>query len=512
MFYVPLYFEVLRTRPALVFWLATLAQAALWLVVPLLFYAAPPPDLVQVLAIGHEFPLDGDFGPPLAYWLAEIVFRATGLTGVYALSQVCLIATYWCVFVLGRAIVGATHATLAVLLMVGISVFAVPTPDFGPPILAMPLWAAALLFYWRAVMEGRRAYWYALALAAALVLFTTDAGLILIGALALFTVTSKRGRAAVATLAAWIAMVVLVWALCLHLFWLDRTTGSLTPTLDRLLDPGIAGANTSAWLRLLGLLILAHSGLVVLVVLASGWPRSRIRPAPALPRAPVDPLARSYVTAFALLPAVLATAVAVLLAGGQPVGGTAPLLLLSGLAIIVAAGDSIALHHQRLLGFAWAGLLFVPALFVPAAIVLLPWATGTDLRVAQPAAAMGRFFAESFERRTGRPLAVVSGDERTAALVALAAPSRPSVYFDDEPARSPWVTPQDVRSKGAVVVWPAAATTTEPPPAIKARFPDLVAEVPQTFARPVRGRLPPLRIGWAVIRPSSEPASLGSSK
>jgi hypothetical protein len=151
--------------------------------------------------------------------------------------------------------------------------------------------------------------------------------------------------------------------------------------------------------------------------------------------------------------------------------------------------------------------LVAPAILVPAAIVLLPWTIGTDLAIAQPAAAMGRFFADSFERRTGRPLAIVSGDTRIAALVALAAPSRPEVYFSADPERSPWVTAQDIHEKGAVVVWPAGPTTPEPPPAIKARFPDLIAEVPQTFARPVRGRLPPLRIGWGMIRPASAPAA-----
>jgi hypothetical protein len=151
-------------------------------------------------------------------------------------------------------------------------------------------------------------------------------------------------------------------------------------------------------------------------------------------------------------------------------------------------------------------LLVVPAILVPAAIVLLPWLSGTDLAIAQPAAAMGRFFADSFERRTGHPLAVISGDARIAALVALAAPTRPDVYFTADPERSPWVTAQDIREKGAVVVWPAAPTTPELPPAIKARFPDLIAEVPQTFERRVRGRLPPLRIGWGMIRPASAPA------
>jgi hypothetical protein len=116
---------------------------------------------------------------------------------------------------------------------------------------------------------------------------------------------------------------------------------------------------------------------------------------------------------------------------------------------------------------------------------------------------MGRFFAESFERRTGHPLAVVSGDERTAALVALAAQSRPSVYFVSEPKLSPWVTADDIRQKGAVIVWQAADTNPVPPPEIKAQFPDLVPEVPRSFERPVRGRLPPLLIGWGMIRPAA---------
>ena len=155
MFYVPLYIEALRSRPVLVFWLATLAQAALWIAVPMLFYAAPPGDLAQLLAIGHEFQFDSDVGPPLAFWLAEIAFRLAGLFGVYVLSQICVVTTYWCVFTLGRAIVGPAHAAMAVLLMVGISLFTVPTPDFGPPVLAMALWAVVLLHYWRAVVQGQ---------------------------------------------------------------------------------------------------------------------------------------------------------------------------------------------------------------------------------------------------------------------------------------------------------------------------------------------------------------------
>ena len=52
--------------------------------------------------------------------------------GVYLLSQICIVVTFWAVLALGRAIVGAPHAVMAVMLMAGIAVFSVPTPEFGP--------------------------------------------------------------------------------------------------------------------------------------------------------------------------------------------------------------------------------------------------------------------------------------------------------------------------------------------------------------------------------------------
>jgi hypothetical protein len=503
MFFVPLYIEILRSRPLLLFWGATLAQALIWLVVPMLFYSAPPGDLPQLLAIGHEFQFRGDVGPPLAYWLGEIAFRAGGLFGVYALSQICVVVTYWCVYALGRAIAGPSQAALAVLLMVGISLFAVRTPDFGPPILAMALWAMVLLHYWQAAVLGQRRSWYILGAAAALLLMTSDAALILLGTLVVFIAASNRGRATINAIEPWIVGIVLTVFLFLHLLWLMGTGHSVASSVARLHDATAGRENTLAWLKLLGALVLAHAGAAILVVLASGWPRNFSNPAPVIARAPAAAFAASFVKIITLVPALLATVIAVLMNFPAPVGGAAPLVVLSGLAIIMAAGDSIEIFHQRVVGYAWTGLLIVPALFVPLVLVLLPWTVGTDLRVEQPASAMGRFFAESFERRTGRPLAVVTGDPRTATLVALAAPSRPSVYFDGDPAHSPWVTPDDIRQKGAVVLWVAADTNPAPPADIKERFPDLVPEVPRVFDRPVHGRLPTLRIGWGMIRPGS---------
>ena len=176
----------------------------------------------------------------------------------------------------------------------------------------------------------------------------------------------------------------------------------------------------------------------------------------------------------------------------------APLVLLTALAVVALAPDRIRVAHQRLAAWIWVTMLMLPPLGVAAAIALSPWIYPTELKMTQPAADIGRAFAGNFQSRTGRPLAIVAGDARLASLIALAAPSRPTLYLDATPELTPWVTPQQIAKDGALVVWPAGETRL-PPAAIRERFPGLAAEAPQVFTR--YGRLPPLRIGWAIIPP-----------
>src|SRR6516164_320000 len=502
MLYVSILVELLRSRPALAVWLAALAQALLWTLVPTFFYAGPPGDLPLTLGIGHEFQLGSYLGPPLAFWLAELAYDLAGphLFGVYALSQVCVVITYWAVFQLGRSITGPQHAALAVLLMAGIAAFTVPTPDFGPVILAMPLWALTLLHYWRAVGEGKRAYWLPLAIEAGLLLMTTYVGLVLLALLVIFTLANEHARRALKSYDPLIAAGVAVLAAVPHLIWLVGSGGGLLHVPGGLRTPSAVLGSFVGWLRLIGLILAAHAGLLVLVGLVAGWPWPRRDPAPVIVRHPVDPFARQFVYFFALIPPFAGTLLAVIIGLSGPVGGIAPLIILSGLAVVVASGESITLTRQHVLIAAWFGLLLVPPVMAAASVLVLPW-LNVDLRVGQPAGAIARFFSESFQRRTGAPLQIVTGEPRIAALVALAAPSRPSLFFDAAPSLSPWVSLDAVKAKGAILVWPSTDTAGAPPAALKQRFPNLVAEVPRAFERRVQGRLPLLRIGWGVIRP-----------
>jgi hypothetical protein len=311
---------------------------------------------------------------------------------------------------------------------------------------------------------------------------------------------TARGRAALLCPEPWIAVLPFAIVIFPHLAWLK---GARDLVLSGLNDSAVTAGTLLLGIRLCVLLVLTHLGLGLLVAFASGWPRRPRERAPVIDRNPVEPLARLFVYFFALMPA--ASAIAIVFASGRlgPLDRVAPLVVLSGLAVVVAAGDQVPLYRERIVSSTWFGLLLAPPVLIVLGIALLPWMATVDFQVSQPASTEGRFFADNFQRRTGKPLGFVTGDPQIAPLVALGAPSRPHVYFDWAPERSPWASPADFRERGGILVWPARDNTGMPPTALKAQFPAMVPEVPRSFARSIQGLLPLIRLGWATVRPQA---------
>jgi hypothetical protein len=500
---VSIIFELLRAHPRTMFWLVALTQATLWWLVPSLFYAAPPGDLPIVLAIGHEFELGSYLGPPLAFWLAEIAYDVGGMPGVYLLSQICVVVTYWAVFELGCATVGIAHAVIAVMLMVGIVAFSLPTPEFGPPVLAMALTALIMLHFWKAAAQTKRLYWAAVGVESGLLLLTSYVGLVLYATIVAFMLITQRGRALLGSVEPWLAGMVVVFFGFPHLIWLDAQGSLVAPVLERL-GAGLTTAHLSDRVGLPARVLVAHAGLIILVALAASWGIKAQQRVPLFQRPPVHPFARDFIYTFAIAPLVVATLLALILGEPYPVGGIAPLVVLSALAVVVFAGDTISMNRQHLLGVVWGAMLVAPPVIVAVAVLLLPPITGADFPVTQPANAIGRYFSDAFQRRTGKALEIAAGEPRLAALVALTSRPRASLYLDATPERSPWVDSQDVSQKGAVVVWGASETTSPPPVEIKARFPALIPDVPRAFDRFTLTGKPTLRIGWGIVRPGGQ--------
>jgi len=499
--FTSLIIELIRARPRLVVWLVLLLQAALWLILPLLLYRSPPGDLATLLAYGREYQVGTDLGPPLAFWLADIAFRAAGnnMFGVYLLAQLCSIVTFWALYLLARAVVGGQHAVLAVLLTMTVTAFSSPSVEFGPLVLARPLWALLLLHSWQLIGQDRRNAWFAWSIEAGLLLLTSSAAIGLLLLIIVFALATARGRRTLMSFDALFALLVVGVLALPYLIWLIRADTLALPQW-----PAIADLSGRAlhWAILLGGLVLAVSGIVLLVGLNSGRSGRKPEEAPIIYRPPVDPLARDFVYFFAIAPALIASLISGLFNLDRVVGGAGIALLMSGLAVIVAAGDLIQLRRQRMLRSAWAATIIAPALAVLATTLFQPWTGGGEVATSLPATAIARFFGDSFERRTNHPLRAVAGDAQLAALISLDA-SRPHLFLDAAPERTPWMTIPKFNESGGVVVWRASDTVGTPPADIAQRFPGLVPEVPRAFERLVNGRQPLLRIGWAFVRPKA---------
>ena len=493
--------ELIRARPRLVVWIVVLAQAGLWLILPMLLYPSPPGDVATVLAFGREYQVGTWLGPPLAFWLADIAFRAAGNTmfGVYLLAQACAVVTFWIYYQLARAIVGGQQAVLAVLLSMTVVAFSSPGVEFGPLVLARPLWALLLLHSWQLIGQNRRNAWFAWSIEAGLLLLTTSAAPGLLLLLAGFAVATARGRRVLMSLDPLYALLVIAVLVLPYLIWLLRADALVMPPWPAISD---LGARALQWGWLLIGLVLAMSAIVLLAILNSGWFARHAGEAPIIYRPPVDPLARDFVYFFAIAPALLGSFLAGLFNFDHVVGGAGVALLMSGLAVIVATGDLLHLRRQRVLRTVWAAALAAPALAVIATTLFLPWTGTAEVPTSLPAKAIAHFFGDNFERRTNQRLRAVAGDPQLASFIAMST-GRPHLLLDATPERTPWLSVAKFNETGGVVVWRASDTSGTPPPEIAQRFPGLVPEVPRAFEWMVNGRQPLLRVGWAIVRPKA---------
>jgi hypothetical protein len=500
--FTSLVIELIRARPRLVVCIVVLFQAALWLAVALFLYASPPGNLATVLAYGREYQVGTDLGPPLAFWLSDIAYRAAGnhVFGVYVLAQLCGALTLWVFYLLSRSLVGGQQAVLAVLLTMTITAFSSPGLDFGPLVAARPLWALLLFHSWQLIGQNRRNAWFAWSIEAGLLLLTTSAAIGLLLLIAGFAVATERGRRTLMSFDPLYALLVIVVLILPYLIWVIRADVLGLPSFPAIADLSARALN---WTALFGGLLLAMAGIWILVVLNSGWFSRAAEDAPIIYRHPVEPLARDFVYFFAVAPALAGSLISGLFGLDRVVGGGAVVLLMSGLAAVVLSGDLIALRRQRVLRAVWLAVIVAPALAVIATTLFKPWTGSTEVATSLPARSIAQFFVDSFERRTNHKLRAVTGDEQVASLVSLGA-GRPHLLFDTAPERSPWLSVAKFNETGGVVVWRASDTAGTPPPNITERFPGIVPEVPRAFEWLVNGRQPLLRIGWAIVRPKGQ--------
>src|SRR5690349_17952813 len=105
----------------------------LWTLVPALVRDNLPLDSIEGTIWGHQLEWGYDKNPFLNGWLTAL---ATYLDGnkdwmVYLFSQLSVVACFWAVWQLGKKMLPATYAFIAVLILEGIQYFNFHAIDFN---------------------------------------------------------------------------------------------------------------------------------------------------------------------------------------------------------------------------------------------------------------------------------------------------------------------------------------------------------------------------------------------
>lgn len=497
--------EGLRARPGWFVGLSLICYVIVWSITLQIVESAPAPELAVALALGREWQSGYAGAAPLPLWIAESVFRFThSFFLLRLLAVVCVALAGWLVFLFARRIIGARHAAIASLLMIGVYPVAWPAETWSAQVLQMPLIAAAIYLWWRGVGERNPYCLAALGIALAATLYTGPQGIVLFVVFVLAKLVSPRARAAFTRFEMQIGGGFFAFFFILlslpRLFWLTRNGWrNLLPGIES----GIPESDLLHVKELLLPLAAGHAGLLALVCLAAVYAVRAKQNAPVFVREPESMLARRSTFALALLPLPLAL-LWLWWRNTQTVPAAASsLLLLSGVAVIMFAGQRVRIRRQQAIAGVMAGFLFFPAAVQIAATYTSSWLWQDKRSVNWPAEPAARTFTEIFRTRTGEPLAYIIGERIPASQIAALSRERPRVFIDADISQNPWVDIEEFKRRGGVVFWEVRGVDVDPPAWLRAWLPPFIPEAPLRLPW-TRGGGDPVRLGWAIVLPAAK--------
>src|SRR5512139_2187190 len=213
--------DAIEQHPVRTFAAFAVLHLVVWTALPALLFRNLPLDLIEALVYGREWQLGHDKLPPLPWWMVEAAYRAAGADSTYyALAQIAVVAAFAFVFALGRKLVGATGALVAVLIIDGLHYFTFTAPKFNHDVAQLPFWALAGYAYWAALRHGRIVHWLLLGFAIGMALWSKYFVVVLAVPLALFALVDRDARKVFATPGPYVAAAAALIVMAPHLVWL----------------------------------------------------------------------------------------------------------------------------------------------------------------------------------------------------------------------------------------------------------------------------------------------------
>jgi 4-amino-4-deoxy-L-arabinose transferase-like glycosyltransferase len=498
----------IHRHPTRIFVAFLVIHAAVWTALPTLYFINLPLDLIEGLLYGREWQWGYDKLPPLPWWMLEATYRLFGPDlFFYALSQATVVAAFALIWVMARQLVGPIGALVAILLIDGMHYFTFTAPKFNHDVIQLPFWAMTGVAYWAAMRRGRTVHWALLGFSLGMAFWAKYFVLVQAVPLVLFTLFDRDARKTLATPGPWLAIIVAFTVMAPHLVWLvqndflpfgyaEARAVQFKKPIDYLVKPA-------------GFLLSQLGFLLPSLLIAAPYLRNDVRAPETAEKSELELLAdrfdRRIVTLLAFGPAGMIVLLSLLTGRNAVSLWGYPLWLFLGLWTVLSARLLERVTLWRIV-FLW-GVIFIGT----AITFVIDYGVSQRFiphysAVVYPGDKLGAEISRRFREHTGRPLAYVIGPMWEGGNVAHYAPEHPRVLVDGVPQRTPWIDLDDVRARGAIVVWPVGNTpddkSAEMLP-VPYRAIANGAQIQPSLTLPMHLGAGSRRIGWAVLQPQS---------
>jgi hypothetical protein len=210
---------------------------------------------------------------------------------------------------------------------------------------------------------------------------------------------------------------------------------------------------------------------------------------------------RRIVTVLAFGPAAAMLALIAISGRGTVAMWGYPLWLFLGLWFVLCVPNAFDTSRLNRIVIAWATVFILLALGFAADYTVLPMIDHRYRAAFFPGDALAADLTQRFHDATGgKKLAYVIGSMWLGGNVAHYSADHPEVLIDGLPRRAPWIDLDDVRAKGAILVW-EGGDLDRLPPQLAAIAPSAQVLAPLTLPPRRHFGTPSEHFGWAILMP-----------
>jgi 4-amino-4-deoxy-L-arabinose transferase-like glycosyltransferase len=487
-----------RRQPGQVLAVVLGFHLVVWTLLPILVCPNLQLDLAEDLALGKEWQLGYWKHPPLPWWTADLLYRLTGqIDALYVLGPLAAVVCFYGVWLLAREVVGELEALIAVLVLEGVHFYNFSVVKFAHDQMQLPFWAFTALFFYRAMVRGRAIDWALAGLCLAGAFWSKYAAFALAATLGLFLLLDPAARRTWRTPGPYVMALAFAVVIAPNAWWLLHADFMPFHYVDERARVAAHWYHYLTyplqWIASQAFFLLPAIGLLALLY-------ARGRPAQRPPADAPAAFNRRYVTALALGPFAVTTFVAAVL-GRAPVAMWGyPLWSFAPLAVLIWLGPVTDI--RRLRGFA-SGAIFILLLgpvSYAAVEIFEPFVRDRPKATQFPGEVTAAIITREWRDKFGTPLSYVGGTEFAVNNVAVYSSDRPHVVVHGDPTLAPWIDMQDLRRRGAVLVWEEGLAGADLD-RWRATFSELDVQPTLVLARQTLHPVKPARIVYAFVPP-----------